>query len=166
MANEEAVPLRIYLDTSVLGAGLDDESSSRVEITGRLFSWIVTRGHVACISAVTRKEIDAAPNRVREHIRGVLSTLDLEVLGETDESIELARAYIEKEALGANAIDDARHLAVAAVHGVDVVVSWNFRHMVNYFKRQRVHAINLEFGWPQVGIVAPAELLEEGQEDD
>jgi hypothetical protein len=160
------MPLRIYLDTSVLGAELDTESAERVSATRQFFVWLAHGKHMACVSAVTRREIADAPERVRERIRETLAGLDLEILGETDDSIALARTYVERGALGPNALDDARHLAIAAVHGVDIVVSWNFRHMVNYFKRQRVHAINLEFGWPLVGIVAPTELLEEGQEDD
>ncbi|MDD5307998.1 MAG: hypothetical protein PHU25_11810 [Deltaproteobacteria bacterium] len=157
--------LRVYLDTSVLGADLDTESTERVDATRRFFTWLAQGKHVACVSAVTRREVDDAPERIRARIREILAGLNLEILGETDDSIALARAYVERGALGPNAFDDARHLAIAAVHGVDIVVSWNFRHMVNYFKRQRVHAINLELGWPLVGIVAPTELLEEGQDD-
>ena len=55
---------------------------------------------------------------------------------------------------------DLRHLAVATINGVDAVVSWNFRDMVNIKTRRAVHSINLRLGFPLIEIVSPEEVIE------
>jgi len=53
---------------------------------------------------------------------------------------------------------DALHLAVASVHGMDYLVSWNFRHIVNVRTRALVSSVNTNNGLRPLEIVAPPEL--------
>ncbi len=55
--------------------------------------------------------------------------------------------------------DDARHVATATVHGVRLVVSWNFRHLVNVRREDGFNAVNLLHGWPAIRIVSPKEII-------
>ena len=86
------------------------------------------------------------------------------MLNETAESDMLAAAYHRHGALPATSCADARHLAVATLYGVDAVVSWNFRHMVNIFRKRRVLAVNVRYGKALLEIVAPTEIA--GAEED
>ena len=151
--------MRLFLDTSVLGAEFDTESKERVETTRRLFELLRMGRARACISAVTLDEIAHAPRDIRAWIEETLASFDLDFLEESEETEQLATAYLDEGALPARSHNDARHLAVATIHGVDALVSWNFKHMVNIFRRRRVHAINLRRSKPLIDIVSPPEAL-------
>jgi hypothetical protein len=82
------------------------------------------------------------------------------VISEDDNSAELLEIYQKENFIRKGARLDLRHLAVATVSGVDAVVSWNFRDIVNIRTRRAVHAINLRLGYPLVEIVSPEEVIE------
>jgi hypothetical protein len=134
--------LRPYLGSSVLGAKFDTESEYRVRTTRRFFGWLVGREHTACIFAVTLAELIRAPDRIRGRLEELLRALPLELLEESPESEALARRYLEARAVPPQSVADARHPAVASIHGVHAVVSWNFRHMVDLLCRSRVRSVN------------------------
>lgn len=60
----------------------------------------------------------------------------LRALEVSAEMVRLAKVIHQANLVPANKLDDATHLAIAAVEGIDVVVSWNFKHMVNLKMRQ------------------------------
>lgn len=158
--------MRLYLDTSVLGAELDTELPSRVATTLGLYELLEQGRHRACISPFTEAELAAAPERIRLVIERRLTTFDLEVLQVDDAVLAVADAYLRARAVPAASEADPRHLAVASVHGVDVVVSWNFRHMVNPMRRRAVHAVNMMLGRPLIEIASPAEIVESEAPDE
>ena len=62
--------------------------------------------------------------------------------------------------------DDARHVAIATVESVAVIVSWNFRHLANLRREAGFNAVNLLQGYPQVRILSPLELIHENDEEE
>ncbi|MBM3219672.1 MAG: type II toxin-antitoxin system VapC family toxin [Candidatus Rokubacteria bacterium] len=80
------------------------------------------------------------------------------VLEETAESVQLAGRYVSSGAMSANAENDARHIAIASVNDIRVVVSWNFRHMVNIERKRRINSVNLAEGFAVIDIVSPWEV--------
>jgi hypothetical protein len=50
------------------------------------------------------------------------------------------------------------HIALSSVHGVDILVSWNFRHIVHFEKIVKFNAVNLEYGYRQLMILSPREV--------
>jgi len=154
------IPLRLYLDTSVLGAEFDTELPERVSVTRMLFELLARKVHRACLCPLGYEELGRAPSHVRAGIERRLATFDLEVLTMTPAAAALANAYLGAGALPAGALADAWHLAVASVHAVDVLVSWNFQHMVNPVRRRAVHAVNLAHGRPLIEIASPYEIVE------
>ena len=158
--------MRLYLDTSVLGAEFDTESPERVQVTLELFDRLAAGHFGTCISPATLEEISQAPDRIRVSIEERLKTFDLEILTESVDTDRLVKAYIADGAVPEKNETDARHLAIATVHGVDALVSWNFRHMVNLMRRRRVHAVNLRLGRPLLEIVSPAELTDVEEDEN
>lgn len=75
------------------------------------------------------------------------------------EARELADKYISEKALGTASLNDAYHIAIATVNRIDVLASWNFRHIVNLDKIRLFNAINLKFRYPVIDIRAPKELI-------
>lgn len=71
---------------------------------------------------------------------------------------ELAAAYIEDGAIDARMRADALHIALATVARVDVLVSWNFRHIVNLKRIRAYNAVNLKSGYPVLEIRTPREV--------
>lgn len=80
--------------------------------------------------------------------------------------IELADAYLNHGILTPNYRNDARHIALATVAGVDVLVSWNFKHVVHFEKIQKFNAVNIEMGYKPILIFSPREVTTYGGQGD
>ena len=148
----------VYLDTSVLGALTDSELPERAAATRRLLSLVRSGSLIGYLSAVVIEELAAAPEIVRARIDAELKTLPLDVIEETSECIALAKAYMREGLFPTRYANDARHVAIAAVGGMDALVSWNFRHMVNLEKRRQIAGVNLIEGYRPLAIVSPLEI--------
>jgi hypothetical protein len=83
----------------------------------------------------------------------------LDVVSVTEEADLLSSRYIKGGAIAETYSADAYHIAVAVMAKADIVVSWNFRHMVRRKTRDIVNMINTMTGYPHIEIVAPGELL-------
>jgi hypothetical protein len=73
--------------------------------------------------------------------------------------MDLADAYISEGVIGAKLRADAQHIAIATVARVDVLVSWNSKHIVNLHRIQGYNSVNLRRGYPMLEIRAPQEVL-------
>ncbi|MBI5473791.1 MAG: PIN domain-containing protein [Ignavibacteriae bacterium] len=149
--------MRYYIDTSVFGGYYDNEFQ---DDTRRLFAEIEKGEMLVVISELTARELFRAPQEVQELLDRI-PTGKLDVFSITDETTALAEHYIEEGALAKKSISDAQHIATATVARVDVLVSWNFRHMVNFFRVRQYNSINLRYGYPTIDIRSPREVLHE-----
>lgn len=146
---------RIYTDTSVIG-GCEDEEFAQHSI--RLMESFVRGERTLVLSSLTLQELAAAPVAVRRRL-SVVPDAYIETLPLSVEAGELADAYLSADVLPRSMRADAQHIAIATVARVDVLVSWNFRHVVNL---QRIHAynsVNLRQGYPLIEIRTPREVL-------
>lgn len=145
---------RIYTDTSVLGGCEDDEfrgPSSRLLDAFR-------RGELTLVlSELSLRELEGAPEAVRSVLAGVPSD-HIEALAVSPEAEDLASAYIADGAIGSRMVADALHIALATVARVDVLVSWNFKHIVNLKRIHAYNAVNLKNGYPLLEIRTPREV--------
>lgn len=147
--------LRIYIDTSVLGGCFDDEFA---EIS-RAFLDLARGGElVLLISDLMLQELDQAPNHVRD-LPDTLPTEFVELLVRDQESILLRDAYIGAGVLGEASSNDALHVALASVAKADLVVSWNFKHIVHVEKIRGFNAVNMREGHPMIDIRSPREVV-------
>lgn len=115
------------------------------------------------LSDVTAAEIERAPEAVRELCRELLSIG--EILAVTEEVLTVLSAYESHGVLGSRFRSDMLHIALATVAQVDVLVSWNFRHIVRLDKIQQFNGINLELGYRTLAIYSPREVTTYGRED-
>lgn len=152
---------RIYIDTSVIGGYFDDEFK---ELTIMFFDRIVNKDFLVYFSDVNETELILAPT----HIQGIKNKIppDCYRYVELDqESKDLADTYVKEKALGQTSYNDAYHIAIASVNRLDLLVSWNFKHIVNYDKIKLFNSINLKLGYPLIDIRTPAELINYGDQD-
>ena len=146
---------RIYTDTSVLG-GCEDEEFADHSV--RLMEGFVRGELVLVLSSLTVQELAEAPAEIRRRLARVpeahIETLQLDA-----EAKELAEAYIAAGVLTAKMRADAQHIAIATVGRVDVLVSWNFKHIVNLQRIHGYNSVNLRKGYPMIEIRTPREVL-------
>jgi predicted nucleic acid-binding protein len=153
---------RVYVDTSVIGGCFDEEFAPW---SNGLMKDFRLGNFEPVVSEVVTAEIEEnAPDEVREQHRRVLkiASKQLEV---DDEVVELAQTYVDRGILTANYYDDALHVALASANAVDLLVSWNFRHIVHFDKIRKFNAINQELGYRTVEIRSPREVTNYGPEE-
>ena len=148
---------RIYIDTSVIG-GCEDEEFSRWSI--QLFEEFRQGLKTAVISNLTRQELEGAPENVKQILLSI-PDINMENVILTEISECLAQNYIDDGVVGSRHIVDAQHIALASVERVDVLVSWNFQHIVNIDRIHAFNSVNLKLGYPMLEIRSPREVIHE-----
>jgi hypothetical protein len=154
-------PRRLYLDTSVIGGYFDPEFSVPTRLLWKqekLGRWCFMT------SLVAEREIQFAPAGVRKLFAksfGPGSLLDISL-----EIEELASAYLRAACVPSKYLDDALHVAMATVHGLPLLVSWNFKHLANIRREESFNAVNLAGGYPLIRIVSPNELIYDHEDED
>jgi len=148
--------IRVYLDTSVLSALFDDRNPERQDLTKRFFDEI--ESFKVYISEVVLAEIDATKDA---QLKGKLrnTAVYFEVLSIDEETRKLANEYVKHGAIPAEYSEDALHIAISTLNEIDYFLSWNFRHIVKVKTRRIVNMVNLSFGYPDLKIATPAELI-------
>ena len=145
---------RVYLDTSVWGGCFDREFEPWSTALMNDFR----TGYLKPVSSeLVEAELVEAPSSVQE-LYSELSGLNLEVISLEAEAFELADLYQERGILTPGFYDDGVHIALASIAEVDLLVSWNFRHIVHYDKIRRFNAVNLERGYKPLVIYSPREV--------
>ena len=143
------------MDTSVIGGYLDAEfRDTTISMLDR-----IRKGEFrVVISNITKLELKGAPAGVHDFIAEIPDSY-VEYVELTGEAGELAGEYISGGVLEKSKIVDAQHVSIATVHQVDIVVSWNFKHMVNINRIRGFNAVNLKMGYPVIDIRSPREVL-------
>lgn len=147
--------LLTYIDTSVVGGCEDDEfREPSLEFFVR-----VRQGRLrVLVSDLLLLELRGAPDAVKAHLpEAGLDGVARASLGE--EALTLADAYLAAGVVGPASRNDALHVAIATVEGADVVVSWNFKHIVHVDKVRAFGAVNLREGYRVIDIRSPLEII-------
>ncbi|MEQ1764731.1 MAG: hypothetical protein ABL984_16500 [Pyrinomonadaceae bacterium] len=150
--------LSLYLETTVIGAYLDNGDPFRRDLTMRWFERELGEYRV-CTSLLVRRELE----RIDEpHRSGYLRLLTgLENLELADEAAILAEGYISRGIFHRKFIADALHVALASFHKIDYVVTWNFGHLANVRKQARLRMFNTAAGFFSPSIITPEFLVHE-----
>jgi len=151
---------RIYVDTSVLGGCFDPEFE--MWSNGLIDDFRKGRFRLV-LSDVTAAEIEHAPEPVRELHAELVSIAEL--LPVREEALDVLAAYERHGILSPRFRNDMLHIALATVAEVDVLVSWNFRHVVRLDKIQKFNGVNLELGYKTLAIYSPREVTTHERED-
>jgi len=146
---------RIYIDTSVVGGCLDEEFQDQ---SRALFDMAQDGKAVLLVSELLVRELARAPDDVRKVLADV-SPRCVETISESDEAMELGNAYLETRVVGRASASDAFHVALATVARADILVSWNFKHLVHYDKIRMFGAVNLMRGYAVMEIRSPREVV-------
>lgn len=143
---------KIYLDTSVVSV-YDDPRIPQRQAQTREF-WKTFKNFKVYISEVTIQEINNSPNsKKRKRLLNLVKNFNR--LQITEEVEKLAQEYIKKKIIPTRYIDDALHLAITTVNGIDILVSWNCKHLINIKTKHEANKINLIKGYEEIELVEP-----------
>ena len=148
---------KIYIDTSVVGGCFDEEFE---EWSNQLFEEFIHGIKIAVVSDITYREVELAPQEVQDKLSSIPDENKEEVLI-NNEVENLASEYIKVGAVSAKYFEDALHIAIATLHKVDVLVSWNFKHIVNIERIRKYNSVNLMLGHGMIEIRTPREILKD-----
>lgn len=152
--------IRVYVDTSVFGGVHDVEFA---DVTKRFFRQVERGEYVLLVSRLTTDELEEAPDEVSQVMRGLLPE-QIEPVTLNEEVRALAEEYVNAGVLGAASIDDATHVAAATVAGADLILSWNFRHIVNFDRICGFNSVNIRNGYRSMVILSPREVIDDDQD--
>jgi predicted nucleic acid-binding protein len=151
---------RIYIDTSVIGGYFDEEFK---EATTALFRRLENGEIIFVVSDLLDLELINAPKKVRELLYNYSADKFLRV-ELTEEAIKLADNYISEKVVGKTSLEDCRHIALATINKVDVLSSWNFKHIVNLDRIKGYNSVNLRLGYQMIEIRSPKDLINYGND--
>lgn len=148
----------VYIDTSVVGGLFDEE----FQLWTKLFFEEVTQGNYkVAVSDILLMELANAPIKVKDYLNK-LSNDQIVTINLNEEAEQLANLYLEEKIVGFKSLSDCQHIATATTHNVEVLVSWNFKHIVNLDKIRLYNSVNLREGYRTIEIRTPRELLHHG----
>jgi len=158
--------LKIYLDTSVVSHLFADDTPDRMDDTNKLWDDFKAGKYDIFISAITVEELQKCSEPKRSKMAERLGEIDFQVIEETDEINNLASEYLNNGVLTKKSMDDCLHIACAVVTNCDIIVSWNFKHLVNYRTINKVKIVNAVNHYKEISIISPTMLLEEVDENE
>ncbi|MBE8400285.1 PIN domain-containing protein [Leptospira borgpetersenii] len=145
---------RVYVDTSVYGGYFDKEFS---EWTEKFFEEVDEGKFKIFVSPLVTWELRNSPVWVREFYSRYYS--ESETLRITKEVMTLGDAYLLNKVVGESNRRDCIHIACATIAKVDVLISWNFKHIVRLDRIQGYNLVNRKLGYSVLEIRNPMEVL-------
>lgn len=146
---------KVYIDTSVIGGYFDEEFE---EATKLLFVRFANKEFDVFFSEVNETELSLAPKHIQD-LKNLIPEECYKYLELNAEAKELAETYVNEKVLTQSSLNDAFHIAIASVNRLDCLISWNFKHIVNFDKIRLFNSINLKMGYPLIEIRTPLEFL-------
>lgn len=147
--------MKIYADTSVFGGVFDEEFSRPSK---KFFEEVDSRRFILVTSAIVQAEIESAPQQVQEFFHRAITFAEIAEL--TREVLELRQAYLNAKIVTPKSVNDAAHVALASVSQCNMIVSWNFRHIVHFEKIPKYNAVNTLRGYAHLNIYSPLEVIQ------
>src|ERR1017187_4083089 len=152
--------MKIYLETTIPNFLFADDAPEKQRVTQGFFRWLRVTADEVYSSRLVKDELSAAPEPRRSQMLQTLADLDVIMLVPGRDALALADSYVRAGVMPERFYTDALHVATAVCHGLDVIVSWNMRHLVNVRKVQRINEVSARHGWPAIRIHTPEEVLE------
>jgi hypothetical protein len=147
---------RVYIDTSVIGGYFDEE----FELYTKLFFEKVKHGEFRVIlSDLLITELQGAPENVIRFFNSI-PTKQIDFVEQTTDSILLGEEYLKEGVVGKTSRTDCRHIALATLINADILVSWNFKHIVNINRIRGYNSVNIKHGHRILEIRTPREILD------
>lgn len=154
-------PLQVYVDTSVFGGAFDREFE---QASQAFFARVRMGAFRMTISALVVNELEQAPEVVKrlfEEFEPLVARANLD-----ERAFALRRAYLDAHVVGPQFASDALHVAAATVSGCRAIVSWNFKHIVNFRRISLYNEVNRMEGHGPIAIHTPMEVIFDDEDEE
>ena len=152
--------LHVYIETSVWSFAFAKDVPDYRADTLAFFELCKKRVFEPYASVAVLSEIQFANVPLRKRLEELIRSVKPLLLPLLPEAEGLSEAFVREKVVPPSKPEDARHIAIAMVHGLDVLVSWNFRHIVNIRREERFNAVAVLEGYHHyLRIVSPKELI-------
>jgi len=151
---------KYYFDTSIFNFMFADDAPDKKEITEILFEILPNQSEGIFISEEVAREMGRSSEPRKTQMENLVRKTSPQIL-ETDLEVELlAGRYIKEGIIPEKYRGDAIHIAVAVINEIDVIVSWNFQHIVKLKTRTEVNGVNKLLDYSEIEICSPMEVIE------
>lgn len=156
--------LKVYLETTIFNFFYADDAPDKRDDTKKMFNEIAELKYEACTSFAVINEIDKASDETKQKLFSLFNNYPIAVLDEGEEVDKLADIYVSEGIIPLKYRDDAVHIAMATVSGMDIILSWNFKHIVKRKTIIMANLINSREGYKNIDIYSPSEVIEDDDE--
>lgn len=158
--------LKVYLDTSVISYLHQLDAPEKMCDTLDLWEVFKEDVYDVFISDIVLREIDGCNEEKLNIILDYMEQIHYTIIETNEDTVELAEKFIDFGILKKKSFDDCQHIAAAILAGCDIIISWNFKHIVNVKTVRGVKIITTLEGYKDLLIYPPSVLVEEGDEDE
>jgi hypothetical protein len=162
--------LSIYLDTSIINFLFADDAPEKQETTKDFFHDYVSTGiYTIYISPIVIDEIDKTDDEFHKiRLLNVVKDYQLTILNiepYMNDIYTLAKIYLDQGIIPRSKLEDALHIAISTIYEMDVLLSWNYRHLANLTRERKVLSANIQEGYMKpLRIITPLEVMsDEGE---
>lgn len=149
--------MKIYVESSVFNFMFAEDAPEKQKTTKMFFAEKL-ENFEAFVSDIVFNELNKTKEPKRSALLKLLSNCPSVTLKSDEETADLAEIYVKEKIIPEKFINDALHIAIASVNGLDIVISWNMEHIVKLKTIVEVNKINLKKGYKQIIIVTPEEV--------
>lgn len=152
--------LKIYLETTILNFYYADDAQEKMEDTRILFNEIKQGRYIAYTSMSVIREISKAQEEKRKKLLNLIQQFNIEILEDIPEAERIADIYVKEGIIPGKYMTDGLHIALATIHDMDIIVSWNFKHIVKRKTILMTNVVNYREGYRNIDIYSPSEVIE------
>jgi len=152
--------MKLYIETTVPNFLFADDAPDKKAITEEFYKWIRISTDTLYVSELVLAEINRAQPALRTRLLDAVERLQAINLAVTPEAEGLAQRYVQAEAIPARFRDDALHVAIAVLNGLDIVVTWNMKHLANVRRIASINRTNLTMALSPIRIHTPEAVIE------
>lgn len=158
--------LKVYLDTSVISYLYQEDAQEKMQDTLQLWERFKAQQYEVYISDIVINEISGCTEEKLNILMDYLNQIEYHLIITDEDTVGLAEKFIDFRILKQKSFDDCQHIASAILSGCDIIISWNFKHIVNIKTIRGVKVITTLEGYKDLLIFPPSALLESEDDDE
>ena len=153
--------LKVYLDTSVISYLDQQDAPEKTQDTREVWKHVKAGRYDIYISDIVIRELNDCKGEKKDILFSYLSEIEYSLVTTDDKTTKLAKKFIDNGILKKKSFDDCQHIAAAILSDCDIIVSWNFKHIVNVKTIRGIKVITTVEGYKDLLIYPPTALLNE-----
>jgi len=158
---DDSKKIRVYLDTSVVSYLDQQDTPEKMSETKEVWDKIKEGNYEVFISTLVIDELQKCQEPKRTYLLNQLNEIDFTILEVNEGTVRLAEKFIDFGVLKKKSFEDCQHIAAAILSNCDIIVSWNFKHIVNVKTIRGIKVVTTMEGYKDILIYPPTALLEE-----